>query len=75
MIKFSLVLLLVLCGCAKQQKVSDLDVLWTDGECLFHSKGMTIEQAEQIKKAWKFGGCEVTVHTDDEGKSRKPPKQ
>ena len=70
MIRFSLVLLLVLCGCAKQQKVSDLDVLWTDGKCLFHSKGMTIEQAEQINKAWKFKDCDVTVDTDDEGKKK-----
>jgi hypothetical protein len=54
-------------------KVSDFDVLWTDGKCLFHSKGMTIEQAEQINKAWGFGECEVTVDTSDDGKG--PPKQ
>ena len=73
MIRFSLVLLL-LCGCAKQQKVSNIDVLWSGKDCLFHSQGMTIEQAENIKKTWNFEDCEVAVSANDDGKEGPPKK-
>ena len=62
--------ILILTGCTKQQKVNDIDMLWSDGKCLFHSKGMAIEQAEQINKSWKFKDCDVMINAEDEGKKK-----
>jgi hypothetical protein len=37
-------------GCASSQKISDYDVLWSDGKCIFHAKGMSVEQAQNLQK-------------------------
>ena len=57
-----LVLLYFITGCAKSQQITDLDVLWSDGKCIFHAKGMSIEQAEEIKNDWNFSECDVEVN-------------
>jgi hypothetical protein len=60
-----LVISYFLTGCAKTQKLSDFDVLWSDGKCIFHAKGMTIEQAQNLQKEWKFDNCDVQIETSD----------
>ena len=52
-------------GCAKAQKLSDYDVLWSDGKCIFHAKGMSIEQAQDLRKEWNFENCDVEVESSD----------
>jgi len=58
-------------GCAAK-KFSDLDVLWHDGECVFHAKGLSLEQANNMMKDFEFGPCEVKVFEQSGGKT--PPK-
>ena len=61
-----------LTACAKSQQIEDMDILWSsdgDGNCIFHAKGMSIEQAEQIKNHWNFVDCEVKVD-DSEDQTR-----
>ena len=51
---------ILLTGCTSQ-KVSDLDIIWHDGECLLVADGLSAEQAEQLGREWSFKACEVTV--------------
>ena len=69
-------ILFFLTACAQQQKVANIDVLWSGEKCLFHSQGMTIEQAKNIKKTWNFDNCEVdvTANADGKGAPKHPPK-
>ena len=64
-----LIIVYLLTACAKSQQISDMDILWSDGKCIFHAKGMSIEQAEQLKNEWNFGECEVKVD-DSEDQTR-----
>jgi hypothetical protein len=71
----SLAGLILFYGCSKQNKVSDMDILYSDGKgCVFHAKGMSIEQSEEIKKKWSFKDCDVDVIADDEGALMPPIK-
>ena len=58
-------ILYFLTGCAKTQKIAEYDVLWSDGKCIFHAKGMTIEQAQDLRKHWNFENCDVQVKASD----------
>ena len=60
-----LIILYFLTGCAKTQKIAEYDVLWSDGKCIFHAKGMTIEQAQDLRKHWNFENCDVQVEASD----------
>lgn len=52
-----------------------MDILYSDGKgCVFHAKGMSIEQSEEIKKKWSFKDCDVDVIADDEGALMPPIK-
>ena len=64
------ILLYFFTGCAKSQKVSNYDVLWSDGKCIFHANGMTIEQAQELRKKWNFEDCDVEVQADDGSKPK-----
>jgi outer membrane murein-binding lipoprotein Lpp len=61
---------LAIAGCASQ-KISDYDVLWSDGKCLFHAKGMSLEQAQNLQKKWDFESCNIEVDVSDKAKERK----
>ena len=60
-----LTVMLVMVGCSSTHKISDFDVFWSDGKCIFHAKGMTIEQAQNLQKQWKFDNCDVEVDVSD----------
>ena len=59
--------ILLLTGCASK-KMSNYDVLWSDGECLLHVTNMTLEKAEEIQKEFDFKKCRVDMAIDDEAK-------
>ena len=58
------IFILLLTGCASK-KLSNYDVLWSDGECILHISNMTLEQAEEIKKDWAFMKCKVDAEIED----------
>ena len=60
-----LIILYFLTGCAKTQKIADYDILWSDGTCILHARGMSIEQAQDLQKEWNFENCDVQVETSD----------
>jgi hypothetical protein len=66
-----LVMLWFLAGCANSQKMSDYDVLWSDGKCIFHAKGMSLEQAQNLQKKWDFESCNIKVDVSDKANERK----
>ena len=55
---------LALAGCASQ-KVTDYDILWSDGKCIFHASVLTLEQAEELRKEWEFKDCDVDADVSD----------
>ena len=65
------ILLYFLTACAKSQKISSYDVLWSDGKCIFHAEGMTLEQAQDLRKNWNFQNCDVEVDMSDGNKGVK----
>ena len=65
-------LLYVMAGCATSQKVSDFDILWSDGECIFHAKGMSLEQAQDLQHQWNFENCDVRITDTEKDKGVNP---
>jgi outer membrane murein-binding lipoprotein Lpp len=61
---------LALAGCSSQ-KVTDYDILWSDGKCIFHASVLTLEQAEELRKEWEFKDCDVDANVSDR-KGKKP---
>jgi len=72
-----LIILYFFTGCAKSQKLSNYDVVWSNGKCIFHASGMSIEQAQEMRKKWNFEDCDVEVVSDDssDGKSKGVKKE
>jgi len=61
-----------LTGCATSQKIAEYDVLWSDGKCLFHAKGMSIDQAKEMRQQWNFEDCDIKVEGSDDSTPETP---
>ena len=61
---FVLIVLLFATGCTVHTRAQDIDIIWHDGKCLLVADGMNIEQARELKQAWNFKECDITV-TDE----------
>ena len=61
---------LALAGCASSHKVGEYDILWYDGRCIFHAKGMSVDQAKEMQREWDFEDCDIKIEGFDNSKSR-----
>jgi hypothetical protein len=52
-------------GCTRTQELSDSKIVWSDGKgCIMYAENMTVVQAKEMQKNFKFSDCEVIFNDE-----------